>query len=306
VFVFKDSSPLGSEEKIVPQSIEIGSIIASQLNNGPQPTFAFAHDVTTTGLNVRGEMTKATQASVQEMPRNVVAPTAIITHNAQTLTPVPVSQFVIRGQTLTAGGETAIWSQSKYATKIHLNKAGSPVLVLEDRTSTVTQITPAPTVISGQTLSMGGLPIYVDSERPWTTLSINAAGETIGVVEGVRSTIAPPSAQVVEFGSDVTATLQRQGYSYLVEGSTLNLDHPVTVSGTILSLTTNNAGSTLLVAGNSTTTISSPAQVTNGVSSTIQDAVAITRKKSIAAKLKERNMGVSCALAFAIAVFHLR
>lgn len=196
----------------------------------------------------------------------MIAPTlTVVTNNGQTFTPVPATSVVIGSYTLTpGGGGTATLGTGQSATRVHLDASGRPVVVVGDSTSTV-QYAPSATVVEGQTLAPGGPPVTVGEGARATTYSIDEAGQTVAVADGVTSTLAPAGVQVFTVG-DVTATARAEEYQYVVASATLAVGHAVTISGTVVELTTDAEGATLLVAGESTTTLL-PAVVLGDVTS---------------------------------------
>jgi hypothetical protein len=124
--------------------------------------------------------------------------------------------------------------------------------------------TPLPTaniILEGQTLTPGGETATIGEGDSATKVHLDESGAPIVVIGDSTSTAPIPStpSQVFNIG-DLTATPQTAAFQFLVASSTLAIGQSVTLSGTIIALTTNAAGATVLVAGASTTTLAPSAQ----------------------------------------------
>ncbi|GME32241.1 Mucin-2-like [Neofusicoccum parvum] len=213
------------------------------------------------------------------------APPAL-TIDGQTIQPTG-SVYVISGQTVSPGSPITLGTGPS-ATVIALttNAAGSSIVIVGSATTpyTLAAVTNAPAaltigsqtiqpsgsvyIISGQTLTPGGTPITIGPASAPTILSLttDAAGNTIAVVNGATQTLAPAAAAgttalpattpgpLVIYGSTILPT---DGTAYVYQGQTLTFGGTVTIgAGTSLVLTTNAAGQTVVVqqAGATTST----------------------------------------------------
>ncbi|GME28580.1 Mucin-2-like [Neofusicoccum parvum] len=213
------------------------------------------------------------------------APPAL-TIDGQTIQPTG-SVYVISGQTVSPGSPITLGTVPS-ATVIALttNAAGSSIVIVGSATTpyTLAAVTNAPAaltigsqtiqpsgsvyIISGQTLTPGGTPITIGPASAPTILSLttDAAGNTIAVVNGATQTLAPAAAAgttaspattpgpLVIYGSTILPT---DGTAYVYQGQTLTFGGTVTIgAGTSLVLTTNAAGQTVVVqqAGATTST----------------------------------------------------
>ncbi|CAI6329023.1 unnamed protein product [Periconia digitata] len=187
-------------------------------------------------------------------------PVGVTKFNGQKLTPVPESTFIISGQTLSADKTITV---PDTGVEIHLEDGS---LVLEHQNegwtirSTVRTITPSPSIVAGYPLSMRGFPVVAGVGASATTYSIDNDGTTLAIVNGRTATLAPPLSQTVMFGGDITAVVSASRYQYLVWGSTLQVDHPVTIDGTALSLRADSS-QTVLAVGSSTATLEPPTPI---------------------------------------------
>lgn len=110
-------------------------------------------------------------------------------------------------------------------------------------------------VIASKTLTQGGS-VVVGSNPSATTFTINAAGVPLAIASSQTSTITvPPSAGIFTIGT-VVATALSSSYALVFATQTLTPGASITVSGTLVSLQTDAAGSSILVVGTSTTTLS--------------------------------------------------
>jgi hypothetical protein len=142
-------------------------------------------------------------------------------------------------------------------------------------------LTPMPAtkvIIGSQTLTPGGETATI-GEGGATKVHINENGAPVVVIAGSTSTgqLSSALSQVFTIG-DFTATAEATDLRYVVASSTLAVGQSVTVSGTIVALTTDATGATVLVAGDSTTTLASPSQAAamshdSGVTTTIVDGM---------------------------------
>lgn len=203
-----------------------------------------------------------------------VTPPPVTLPGSKTLEPVPVTNIQVGDKTLTPGGETATIGDGPSATYIHIDPSGQPIVVVGSSTSTVQlpvsigdkPATPIPSgvVIDGQTLTSGGSPITIGSGFSQTTLSIDESGHTIAIAEGATSTLQASASQTFAIGQ-LTATAVANNYQYAIGSSTLGIGQSVTVDGTVIALTTDSAGATVLVAGGTSTTLA-PAAGTGDLS----------------------------------------
>ncbi|KAF2102538.1 hypothetical protein NA57DRAFT_52106 [Rhizodiscina lignyota] len=118
-------------------------------------------------------------------------------------------------------------------------------------------------IISGQTLAPGHpITLGTGSHTTVVSLTTNNQGETLLVQGTSTQTLGglPPltlGSQVVE-----PTDIPGEGEGFVISGQTLALGHPVTLGTgshtTVLSLTTDSAGDTLLVEGTSTRTLAGP------------------------------------------------
>jgi hypothetical protein len=182
-------------------------------------------------------------------PVATTPPIITVGNKGDALRPVVVTSVVIDTVTLRPAGETAIIGVGVSATRIHLDPSGHPVVVIGGSSSTV-QI---PATIGGQEL-LPGAPITIGSGFDVSTISINEAGETIAVVEGHAETLQLGTTQAFTFNG-IPATAIANEYKYVIGSSTLSFGQPTTIDGTVVALTTDLSGSTVLINGDITTTI---------------------------------------------------
>jgi hypothetical protein len=183
-------------------------------------------------------------------PVAVKPPTITLGNKGQTLRPALVTSVVIGTVTLTPGGETAIIGEGPSATRVYLDASGRPVVVIGESSSTL-QI---PATIGGQELVPGAAPITIGTGLEISTISINEVGETIAVVEGHTETLLLGNTQAFTF-EGIPATVIADKYQYLIDTSTLSFGQPTTVDGSVIELTTDVSGSTVVIAGDTTITL---------------------------------------------------
>jgi hypothetical protein len=235
-------------------------------------------DPVTTPANALVEQMSESNAQVTPAPS-----LPAVTIQTNVLEPESITSVVVGSQTLMPGGSTATIGSGASATLIHVDPNGEAVVVLGSSTSTaaplitigaaVATVLPSGSglIIDSQTLTVGGSPITIDSDSGATTLSIDSFGHTIAVANGATSSFQAPATQALAIG-DITATAVADSVQYVVGSSTLALDHPITIDGTVISLTTDSAGATILVADGSSSTIALAAPTEAlGVSTTVID-----------------------------------
>jgi hypothetical protein len=205
-------------------------------------------------------------------PVAIAPPIITVGDKGDTLRPVVVTSVVIDTITLRPGGETAILGEGASATRIFLDTSGHPVVIIGGSSSTV-QI---PTTIGGKELLPGGAPITIGSGFDVSTISINEAGETIAVVEGQTKTLQLGTTQAFTFNG-ILATAIANEYEYVVGSSTLSFGQPTTIDGTVVALTTDVSGSTVLINGDNTTPVPALAPApTRTLADTILEDLSIT------------------------------
>ncbi|KAF2464593.1 uncharacterized protein BDR25DRAFT_346619 [Lindgomyces ingoldianus] len=175
-----------------------------------------------------------------------------VTLGDQILIPVLITTIVISGTTLLPGGTTATLGYGSSTTAIYVDLSGHPVIAIGSLTTTMNGTPSGQITVDGQVLTLGGSPVTIGSGDDPTTFFISPGGETIVAAHGVSSTLFPPATQSFTIGTfTVTAIAD---YQYTLGPETLLLGHPITMDGTVISLATDSAGSTVLIIGGSSTT----------------------------------------------------
>jgi len=201
--------------------------------------------------------------------------------------------FVVGGQTLAVGGTITLDSGPSATTlALQTDAAGNSILVSNGHSSIIPAaaagvtslvvngqtITPGPVptnslgfVVAGQTLTLGGV-ITLGSGPSATTLALQTdfEGHTFIVSNGVSSKIAAPTSRIDPLtidGKTISATsLPSGGTGFVIAGQTLTPGGVITLSSgpsaTILSLTTDATGNTVLVSNGHTSAVS-PAPITS-------------------------------------------
>jgi hypothetical protein len=216
--------------------------------------FDMQHDFTTTSgkhlAPLRSTSGGRKEPTITPPPVAIELPTITLGNKGETLRPALITSVVIDTVTLTPGGETAIIGEGPSATRVYLDASGRPVVVIGGSSSTL-QI---PATIGGQELVPGAAPITIGSGSEISTISINEAGETIAVVEGHTETLLLGTTQAFTF-EGIPATVIADKYQYLIDTSTLSFGQPTTVDGSVIELTTDVSGSTVVIAGDTTITL---------------------------------------------------
>lgn len=192
-----------------------------------------------------------------------LTPARVITIGSQSITANSVSQFVVQGQTLAAGGAPITVAGSTFSlaslgsalvikgVKIALpalsgaSPSPSPIITIANQFFTANSASQF--VVQNQTLAAGGTPITVAG----TTFSLDPSGTAL-IVNGVTSAlpslfeVTQSSAPIITIGTQaVTANPASQ---FVIHSQTLAAGGtPVTVSGTTYSLAT--SGTALVVNG---------------------------------------------------------
>ena len=170
--------------------------------------------------------------------------------------------YVVGGQTLTFGGSINLNLGGSSASVVALttNAVGATVVAINGVLPTPPAIalggqtlagnTAGAYVVSGQTLAPGGS-ITLDSGASQTVVALttNAGGATVVAVNGVTSTLQPnsPAPAITLGGQTLTGN---NGGAYVVGDQTLTPGGSVTLgsgsSTTVVALTTNAAGATVV------------------------------------------------------------
>ena len=266
---------------------ELSSVLA-----GLPPALTERIESSATGLPDEEQQTSQPAAITTEGPNGITvviaqpesSPAALpqtLIIAGQTITQNSASAFIISSQTLALGAPPITLGQGSSTTVVSLatNSAGATVVFVGTDSSTIQpQATPAhPTLtiagqtltpttatdllIGGQTLAPGGPPITLGTGVSTTVLSLatNSAGATILLVNGIPSTTLPATAPAppLTIGNQAATPLPIPLYllnsTPLTPGATLTLG--AGSSTTVLSVTTDAAGATVLVVGGVSTTL---------------------------------------------------
>ncbi|KAF2734189.1 hypothetical protein EJ04DRAFT_250906 [Polyplosphaeria fusca] len=245
---------------------DVGSIIVSIFHPGGNSFVAHIEN-SETGLPADATTSPGPQSTKND-PVTTSPPT--VTYDGHVLTPTSGTKLVVGGTTI-GPGQTATIGQGPSATYVDISPNGNPRVVVGGTTSTIDSIPSGPVrlgdyfaqpitsglVIDSQTVTHGGAPITIGSPAAPTVISIDEHGQTLEVVGGTTSTLLAPATQAFIIG-DVTATAIRDDPAYAVGSTVLAVGQPVTIDNTAYELTTNEAGSTVLIAGSSSTTLAAP------------------------------------------------
>ncbi|TKA70140.1 hypothetical protein B0A49_07720 [Cryomyces minteri] len=201
----------------------------------------------------------------------------IFTVNSHTFIGGSSSEYVVGSQTLRLGGSVTIGST---VVALTTNSAGQSIVIAGGTTSTLSPaalsvpqaltidgqtlsaISASAYVLSGQTLAPGH-PITLGSGSSQTVISLatDSAGNSVVVMGSSTSALRFPTSAgaLVLNGQTLTPASASE---YIVAGQTLAPGHPITlgsgVSRTVVSLTTDAAGHSVVVVGSSTSTLPLP------------------------------------------------
>lgn len=282
-----------------PSSIDLIGPGLSSVLAGLPPALTERIESSATGLPDEEQQTSQLAAITTEGPNGITvviaqpasppaAPPQTLTIAGQTITQNSASAFVISSQTLAPGAPAITLGQGSSTTVVSLatNSAGATVVFVGTDSSTIQpQATPAPPtltiagqtltpatatdlLIGSQTLAPGGPPITLGTGPSTTVLSLatNSAGATILLVNGVPSTTLPATAPAPPLTIGTQAATPLPIPLYLLNSTPLTPGATLTLSAgsstTVLSVTTDAAGATVLVV--------------NGVPTTLPAAVAPT------------------------------
>lgn len=178
----------------------------------------------------------------------------------------------IGGQELPPGGAPITIGSGFDVSTISINEAGETIAVVEGHTETL-QLGTTQTftfngilataianeyeyVVGSSTLSFGQ-PTIIDGTT--VALTTDVSGSTV-LINGDITTAIPalvpaptltPSDTILD---DLSTTVISGTTKYLLNSQTLAPDHPITVDGTVISIST-NSGTTVLMVGDKTTTL---------------------------------------------------
>jgi hypothetical protein len=264
------------------QTLPLGGTITIGSGNS-QTTIALTTDnVGNTVLNVGGQ-----PSTVSNLP-STVAP---ITVGSATLSPVapspPIASspvLVVFDQTLSVGGSVTVGTgPSQTIVALSTNQAGNTVLNVGGQVSTLgtsvnaggpfvagdITLTPTSTstaaqfVVAQQTLTVGGsITLGSGVSQTLVALTTNAAGATVLNAGGQLSTLSDQQASVAPLvvAGTTLAPIAGSSGAFSVAGTTLSVGGSVTIgvgsaSTTILALSTDNAGHTVLVSNGQSSTL---------------------------------------------------
>lgn len=195
----------------------------------------------------------------------IVLPPTVEVGPSKILRPIPATSVAIGNTTLVPGSGTATLGDGPTKTQIHLDQSGQPVVVVGSSTSTQrviatigdTHATPMPSgiIVKEQTLTRGGPPITLGNEFEPITVSVDEIGQTLVVSHDATSTFRMPPTQAFTI-DEVTATVLADQIEFALASETLAMEHPITVDNTVISLGTDSAGATVIVAGTTTIPLS--------------------------------------------------
>jgi hypothetical protein len=298
------SSPvvIGSSETLTPISSAppVQFVVSSSQTLSLQGTITVGTGISQTTIALITDEVGHTILSVGgQAPSTVVnSPTAAnpVVIGSATLVPTPVlaassvtTQLMVSGKPLVVGSSVVVGSGSAQTTvALSTDKAGNTVLNVGGQASTLDSVIPAGTaivaggvtiqaspvsaaspvfVVSGQSLSVqGSITVGSGASQTIVALTTNAAGETVLNAGGKLSTLATSQvtvAPIVVAGSTITPVAGSSG-AFSVGGTVLSVGGgPVTVgvgspSTTVLALSTDSAGHTVLISNGQSSTLSAP------------------------------------------------
>jgi hypothetical protein len=253
-----------------------GTPIAIQTSNG----LIFA---------VIGDTSHATTVQLSPNPSNpTITPPPIVVDGST----IPASvqpngpTLIISGQTLVPGKAIILSNGVTAVVALATDNAGNAVLAAGSITITLspgTQTAPivvgsytftpqsAPTgfIISGQSLTIGGVMTFADGSSTKTlSLTTNSLGQTILINNGQPNTISPPvPTPLVIDGVTLSPLSSSAVFEYHISNQILTMGGTITIgtvpSQTILALTTNSLGQIILFQNGKPITLTSSGSSTN-------------------------------------------
>lgn len=181
---------------------------------------------------------------------------------------LPSGGLVVNDQTLTQGGPPITVDTGAGPTVLSIDNSGQTLAVVNGETKTyeapatqalsigditATAVAHDQYVVGSSTLTVGQT---ITSDGVVIALTTDATGATILIDGSTTTTLAPPSSGIAIKTTVISGTTM-----YVVGSETLAPGVPVTVNGTPMSITT-SAGATILVIGDTTTTITGSPQTT--------------------------------------------
>ncbi|TLD15343.1 putative glutamine-tRNA ligase [Venturia nashicola] len=261
-----------------------GTPVAVQTSNGL--TFAVVGD---SGHASTVQLSQDPSKSTITPPPILVGGTTI-SPSVQTITP----PLVISGQTLIPGEAVILTGDDGAIVALATDSAGNSILVAGGKTTTLAsgvQSTPiilagytfAPQsalpgyVISGQSLTFGGSVTIQDRESTKIVLlTTNSLGQTLLISNGQSTVITSPVPTPLNVnGITISPIPSSSIFEYHISDKILTMGGTITIgmvpSQTILVLSTNSAGQSILIENGKTTTISSESlmKATAGTTSTM-------------------------------------
>ncbi|KAJ9625116.1 hypothetical protein H2203_005071 [Taxawa tesnikishii (nom. ined.)] len=238
---------------------------------------------------------------------SVTTPAPVIV-NGQTFAPGPSSEYVVAGQTLSLGSSITIGSGSA-TTLVALSTdsqgrtvavVGSSISVLPDDSGAPTA-TPAPLVVDGQTFTLGPSSEYVDGSRTLAlgssirlgsgsattvvALTTDTKGETVAVIGSSTSVLVAAATTPAPLVLDGQTFTLGPSSDYVDGSQTLALGSSIILGSgtatTLVALTTDNQGRTVVVEGSSTSVVGQ-VSVTGKASATATSAAATVVSKGTA------------------------
>jgi hypothetical protein len=268
------------------QTLAVGSTITIG-SGSSQTTIALTTDGTgNTVLNVGGQPSTISNSPTTANP--VVVGSVTLSPAAVPAATASSPVYVVSGNTLSIGGSVTVGTgAAQTIVALSTNQAGNTVLNVGGQTSTLSNspntvapvvagsitLTPAsssPTspqfIVSGQILSVeGSITLGSGASQTIIVLTTNAAGATVLNAGGQLSTLASQqatSAPLVVAGTTLSPVAGSSGV-FSIAGTTLSVGGSATLgigspSTTVLALSTDNAGHTVLVSNGQSSTLSAP------------------------------------------------
>jgi hypothetical protein len=234
---------------------------------------------------------------------------------------LPSGGLVVDGQTLTQGGSPVTVDTPSGPTTLSIDQSGQTIAVENGVTKTyeapatqaltiggvsATAVANNQYVVGSSTLTIGQI---ITSDGVVIALTTDATGATILIDGSTTATLAPPSSGIAVQTTVISGTTM-----YVVGSQTLAPGQAITVNGTPMSITT-SAGATILVVGDTTTTIAgSPTTLRTGFAgSNVAVATPVdptagspsateTGKKSGAAHQKSWNAFAICGMGLFVSI----
>ncbi|PSN68203.1 hypothetical protein BS50DRAFT_359148 [Corynespora cassiicola Philippines] len=207
----------------------------------------------------------------------------VVVAGGQTSTYEPPAGTIIGDKTLAQGGSPITIGSGTSAKTVSINGQGETIAVADGKTSTIVpgldSFTIGDTVATPEAnhydYAIGSSILGID--RPITvdgtviSLATDTGGATLLIAGTSTSTLPPPAEVTPAPRVEISTSVVSGTTLYIIDGQTLAPQHPITLDGTAISIST-SAGGTVLVIGDMTTTVVGPSPTGFGLTTEVQAA----------------------------------